>query len=388
MANILEFLRVLLSDGEQQRRFAADPHGYLKAHEFEHLSGEDVAEAIPVLLRSLAGPITERLEPYASDEGDALPPVRPLVGESDLDAAVRQLTFATSLTGLTVVAPETGDGMSENGPVDAPATADTAQGEDVVEMAGTVDFPELALSGDADVADVAEVVEVADVAEDEPAPAAALSGSGERAAPEPVMAVDADGRIDPFAAFGDEIAAVVRFATHQMEELTRKASDRHDALIGAAEREAEAVRAQADEEANSLRFTATEEAHAIRSAAQSDAQNLRSTAQAEADAVLQAAKSAREEARIFKQAAKDDANAILQSARSTQEEAQRQATDLLKNAEREASAMLAEARARRDEIREAERQLRKRLQGVESVFRTLQEGDPLPEDEDKAVPRT
>ena len=77
---------------------------------------------------------------------------------------------------------------------------------------------------------------------------------------------------------------------------------------------------------------------------------------------------------------RDEANAILQNARNTQEEAQRQASELVKNSERESSAMLAEARTRRDEIRDAERELRKRLQGVETVFRSLEEGSVIPDD--------
>ena len=45
--------------------------------------------------------------------------------------------------------------------------------------------------------------------------------------------------------------------------------------------------------------------------------------------------------------------------------------------------MLAEARTRRDEIREAERELRKRLQGVETVFRSLEEGSVIPDTPDE-----
>ena len=52
----------------------------------------------------------------------------------------------------------------------------------------------------------------------------------------------------------------------------------------------------------------------------------------------------------------------------------------MKSAERESTAVLDEARARRDEIRLAERELRKRLEGVETVFRTLQEGSVIPDD--------
>src|SRR5689334_641817 len=97
MANILEFLRGLLTSGDEQQRFAGNPHGYLTAHGFDDLSGEDVAEAIRAVARTLPPDIAERLAPFHSDD-DSLPPVRPQIGESELDAAVRQLQFATSLT--------------------------------------------------------------------------------------------------------------------------------------------------------------------------------------------------------------------------------------------------------------------------------------------------
>ena len=98
MANILEFLRMLLTTEDEQRRFTANPQQYLAVHEFDHLSGEDVAEAIPVLMQSLPRELTDLLAPYDDEDGDhEITPVRPLVGETDADAAIRQLTFATSL---------------------------------------------------------------------------------------------------------------------------------------------------------------------------------------------------------------------------------------------------------------------------------------------------
>ena len=94
MANILEFLRGLLTSSDEQSRFAGNPHGYLTAHGFDDLSGEDVAEAIRVVARTLPNEVAESLGPFHADDGQ-LPPVRPQIGESELDAAVRQLQFAT-----------------------------------------------------------------------------------------------------------------------------------------------------------------------------------------------------------------------------------------------------------------------------------------------------
>src|SRR5688572_4324932 len=97
MANILEFLRGLLTSGDEQQRFVGNPHGYLTAHGFDDLSGEDVAEAIRAVARTLPSDVAERLAPFHSDD-ETLPPVRPQIGESELDAAVRLLQYAASLT--------------------------------------------------------------------------------------------------------------------------------------------------------------------------------------------------------------------------------------------------------------------------------------------------
>ena len=97
MANILEFLRGLLTSGDEQQRFAGNPHGYLTAHGFDDLSGEDVAEAIRVVARTLPSDVAERLSPFQRTTPTDCRPVRPQIGESELDAAVRQLQFAVSI---------------------------------------------------------------------------------------------------------------------------------------------------------------------------------------------------------------------------------------------------------------------------------------------------
>ncbi|MGI8663353.1 MAG: hypothetical protein ACR2LQ_09115 [Acidimicrobiales bacterium] len=328
MANILELLRDVLTVGDEQRRFASDPHGYLTTHGFGDLSGEDVVEAIRSLRRTLPADVAARLEPY--EDGEALlPPVRPLGAESELDAAVRQLQHATGLNKLAdAAAPPPPPPPSSKGKAEKPQATRA------------------------------------------PAPR------------RPALAPRGDG-VDPYAAFGEELAAIIRHAGQQMEEVLRRAEEQADAIIKGADAEGDSIRKQAEEEAASMRATATEEASAIRAAAEVDAQNLRQNATQEGDAILLAAKSAREEARVYKQSARDEASAILQNARSTQEDAQRQSADLIKSSEREAASMLAEARARRDQIREAERQLRQRLSGVETVFRNLQEGSVVPDEDDE-----
>jgi transcription elongation GreA/GreB family factor len=92
MANILEFLRRVLTDEPTQKGFRDDPTGFLREQGFADLTGEDVAEAVGVLRNVLSAPAADSLAPFASRE--MLPGVRPEPGESGLDAAARMLRFA------------------------------------------------------------------------------------------------------------------------------------------------------------------------------------------------------------------------------------------------------------------------------------------------------
>jgi hypothetical protein len=92
MANILEFLRRVLTDEPTQQGFRDDPTGFLREQGFADLTGEDVAEAVGVLRNVLSAPAADSLAPFASRE--MLPGVRPEPGESGLDAAARMLRFA------------------------------------------------------------------------------------------------------------------------------------------------------------------------------------------------------------------------------------------------------------------------------------------------------
>lgn len=306
----MEFLRGLLTDAGEQKRFAGNPLGYVTAHGFPDLSGEDVTEAMRVVARTLPDGAGERLSAYGRGEGE-IPPVRPQVGETELDAAVRQLRFAISLS-----------------PAVSPADMDTTEPE-----------PEtVAEAHDA-------VAEEPPTPEPEPDP----HREGER---EPVsVQTDIESTtipapmtgIDPYATFGDEMAAIVRNASEQMEAVLARA----EAIVREAEHEAEG----------------------IRESAQVDAQTVRGMANQEAEAILQGAKGQREEA-----------EGALEMARMAREEAQRDAAEIVHGAERDSNAMLSEARTKRDDIRAAEAELRKRLEGVQSVFQSLQQGSVVPDE--------
>ncbi|MEO7556175.1 MAG: hypothetical protein ABIV94_06175, partial [Acidimicrobiales bacterium] len=96
MANILEFLRAVITDGDEQRRFAASPREYLIAHGFDDLTGEDVVEGISALRSSLPDDVAAQLSAYDGSE-HPLPEVVPGPGESELDAAIRVLDHVTVL---------------------------------------------------------------------------------------------------------------------------------------------------------------------------------------------------------------------------------------------------------------------------------------------------
>jgi hypothetical protein len=84
MANVIEFLRHLLSDTADQAAYRADPGGYLTAHGFDDLAGEDVVEAMPLVRPRLD-------ESIAAELPTSLPPASPGPDETELDAALRQI---------------------------------------------------------------------------------------------------------------------------------------------------------------------------------------------------------------------------------------------------------------------------------------------------------
>ncbi|MEY2582666.1 MAG: hypothetical protein QOE09_2515, partial [Ilumatobacteraceae bacterium] len=254
MANILEFLRGLLTSGDEQQRFAGNPHGYLTAHGFDDLSGEDVAEAIRAVARTLPPDLAERMAPFHSDDG-SLPPIRPQIGESELDAAVRQLQFATSLTptgeNLVVVAADVtvvADVPSPPTPPPPPFEEPFAEKEVAAfEPPSWADLPEPTPEPEP------EPVVAEPAPEPEPEPEPVVFEPEPASAPQPAYASADEGlrrsslaSIDPYRAFGEELSSIIRHAGEQMQEVLRRAEDQADAIVRQAEREADALREQAE----------------------------------------------------------------------------------------------------------------------------------------------
>jgi hypothetical protein len=349
MTTILEFLSDLMTDEGSQEAFLSEPIDYLELHQFSDLSGEDVAEAIGVLRLSLPDDMAARLDAYDGG-GAGLPPVRPTAGETDLDAAVRQLTHATMLVREGKPVPERQPEPSQ-AYAPEPEFAAPANGNGNGHGNGHAEAGAAEWSAPA-------------VTRDEPQDNwGVATGEGEHhdvgvAHDEDALTRAAD-RVDPFVAFGEELADIVRYATAKMDELIQRAEIDHERVVRQAGREAEAIRSQADEDAA-----------AIRRAAEADAQMTRQNAGQEADSIVQSAAAVRAEA-----------DGVLESARAAHEESERRAADLLANAEATAAEMIGEARARREEIRDAERQVRERLQSVETIFRSLQDSSALPDEE-------
>jgi hypothetical protein len=239
MANILHFLRDLLENEETQQRFEHDRVGLLKEQGLGDLSGEDVVEAVRQIRHDLTGEAAARLGGYA-DESGATPPARPLVGESELDAAVRQLVHVVSLvTGRAARVQPVRPEQATAAPLEATAAPAGDEIEEPMEMPTEVTPP----SDDAD----AIRFELASVVEE----ASARVGSALR-------------RADELAAstiqFAEAEAASIRAAAEaDAEELRQMASEEADAMLSSAK----AAREEANERLESARV-AEEDARARR----------------------------------------------------------------------------------------------------------------------------
>jgi hypothetical protein len=205
MANILDFLRGVLTDGDAQSAFRADPMGNLTRAGFGDLTGEDIVEGVAVLRRSLPDGLASSLAAF--DDEDHLPPIRPTTEETDLDAAARLLTFAVDQLSsadrrAATVAPE---------PEPAPAPG-----------------PEV-------------------VAEEPPAPeaAAVTAPPAPPAPPAPSPPVTLDP-MPSVAAFGESMAAVAADARARVEEAIRQVVAEVDAVRARSDEYAAGRRAEAD----------------------------------------------------------------------------------------------------------------------------------------------
>ncbi|MDQ3294029.1 MAG: hypothetical protein M3527_06230, partial [Actinomycetota bacterium] len=132
MANILEFLRGVLTDPEAQEAYRADPEGYATRSGFADLTGEDVVEAIGMLRRSLPKPVADALAPF--DDDDELPGARTGIDERDLDAALRMLDFAVGR------ADGAGAGVDEPSHADDDDDDEPEEHDEPIEVESELDF--------------------------------------------------------------------------------------------------------------------------------------------------------------------------------------------------------------------------------------------------------
>jgi hypothetical protein len=93
MANVIEVLRVLLVDEGERARFGTGPTDYLVGQGLDDLAGEDIVEALPLVCDRLPDDVARSVRDRLGDR----PPVSPGPEESELEAAVRQIEFATAL---------------------------------------------------------------------------------------------------------------------------------------------------------------------------------------------------------------------------------------------------------------------------------------------------
>jgi hypothetical protein len=295
MANILEFLRGVLTESDAQETFRADPGGYIDEAGFVDLTGEDVVEAVLVLRRSLPDDLAARLTAFEDD--DALPSVRPGPEETELDAAVRMLNFAIDEAGDMTGVGATTTPAADRGPIDVENELDT------------------------------------DLAAPAAKPAAAKPAAGPFT-PAPAGPPLAGAAGEALNRFSTALDALVVDASTAIEQAAAHARASLRDTIAAAEVDADALRAQGEED---------------RAAARTDADRIRTEA--------------------------DD---TLQRAREQSEESRRRAEELVAEAQAESEATRAELAARRQELREVERQLKERLSDIDSLFRSLGD-DETPE---------
>ena len=251
MANILEFLRGVLTEPDAQEAFRKDPEAYVDDAGFVDLTGEDVVEAVLVLRRSLPDELANRLGAFEDD--DDLPSVRPGPEETELDAAVRMLAFAIA---------EVGDVAT------VPAAAGAAGPSEAIDVENELDTD---LATETPPAPAAAAPEPAATA----APAAATPAPAAAAAPTTPLTGGA-GEVEE--RFSDALDRVVAEANAAIEQAAGDARARLRDVVASAHADAEALRAEGEHD---------------REAARNDADRIR----ADADALLQRAREQSEESR-------------------------------------------------------------------------------------------
>ena len=322
MANILEFLRGVLTDGESQRLFRNDPEGFVTRAGFGDLTGEDVVEAVVVLRRSLLPNVAAALTDF--EDESKLPAVRPSFNERELDAALRQLQHAVDLTAeLTIPAVDRSAAAPE--PVPEPQRTPEPEPEpQVFEPEPAFEEPAhhepIAIEAEPELAEPAPEPEPTPP----PHPATPVHEEPIMTDVEPALAASRStierGELPSVQALGAAITAASADVRQLLEEYAEEVFERLNSIIEQADRDAAALRAEAEADAAAMR---------------AEAENERASAHKE-----------------------------LLDAR---EEADRIRAEAAKGA--------ADIDHRRAELRGAERELKDRLAGLDAVFRTVLKED-------------
>ena len=100
-------------------------------------------------------------------------------------------------------------------------------------------------------------------------------------------------------------------------------------------------------------------------------------AEVDAEALRAQGEEDRQAARREAERIRAEADEMVEEARAQSEESRRKADEVVTRAQAEADATHAELTARREELRGVERQLKDRLSGIDSLFRSV-----LPDDEE------
>jgi hypothetical protein len=248
MANILEFLRNVLTENDAQTAFRADPVGYLQGAGFADLTGEDVVEGVAVLRGSLTEHVASGLDPFVLRVG--LPAAGPVGSETELDAAIRMLFFAVD----RVPPPE----AASQAPAAWPETVEPA---DAAEAAD--EQPEEFVAADAE-------------------PDSDVGAGEEGAIPPAVSAVTFDmASLPSVQAFAATLEAAAAEARETQVQHAREVADRLAQVLPGLHGELEALRTSNETTIARLRAEAEADREASRT--------LRAESQAEADALLERA---------------------------------------------------------------------------------------------------
>jgi hypothetical protein len=295
MANILEFLRGVLTDAEIRGAFQADPTGFLERTGFGDLTGEDVAEAVAVVRRSLPESAAAALSAFEDD--DELAAVLPQAGERELDAAARVLLYAVGQVPLPIAGRE-----APLQPQSQPQPQADAGPERRAERRS--DRPQRP-----------------DRTEPEAAPGAALRPAADVAVP----------TLPSVGAFAETLTTILTETKARLTDVLRQAAQ--------------------------------------------DADRVRSDAEAEVSQLRTDAAADREAAREYLERTRAESDAVLERSKEALTDAHRQREELIEASHAEIEAARREIDARRAELRDAERQLRERLNGIDALFRTVLRDD-------------